>query len=308
MQKTSPASTTASPLAKGNPLGVYPTAKLLTQITRGQLRAKLESGRWQRRGRGVIVTHNGPLTAEQRLAVALLTCAPGSAIAGLSALTLDGFEGFALGPGIQVVLPEGAAHPESSLVVPHWSTMLTTDDVHPLKQPRRTRPQRSLVDEAAWSGPPRRARAVILAGVQQGLARPSDLRDALSRRGPCRHRALIKESILDADGGVHSLPERDFELIRRHHGLPRPSRQQIVQRCDGHFFLDLGWKELDAAAEIHGIPHLEVLRWDADLLRANEIVIRGPRLLIFSSYAVRHETDQVAAQVKALLRRQGWRG
>lgn len=300
--------TSWKPATSVSPHGVYATKDLLTFVTRGRLRSQLASGRWQRQGRGVIVTHNGPLTADQRLAAALLSCAPGAAIAGLTALCIDGFEGFSTPPAIQVVLPEGAAHPESPIVVPHWSTMLMSEDVHPLKQPRRTRPQRSLVDEAAWSRPERRARAVILAGVQQGLARPSDLRDALGRRGPCRHRALIKESILDADGGIHSLPERDFELIRHSHGLPRPTRQQVVVRADGRFFLDVGWDDLGAAAEIHGIPHLEVLRWDQDLLRANEIVIRGPRLILFSSYAVRREPDQVAAQVIALLRRQGWPG
>jgi len=119
---------------------------------------------------------------------------------------------------------------------------------------------------------------------------------------------LIKESILDADGGIHSLPERDFEMIRHQHGLPRPTRQKVVQRADGRFFLDVGWDDFEAAVEINGIPHLQVLQWDQDLLRANEIVIRGSRLIIFSSYAVRHEADQVAQQVIALLRRQGWRG
>ena len=94
---------------------------------------------------------------------------------------------------------------------------------------------------------------------------------------------MIKESILDADGGIHSLPERDFELLRRKHGLPRPTRQQIVQRADGRFLLDVGWEDLGAAVEINGIPHLAVLQWDQDLMRANEIVIRGPRLIIFSS-------------------------
>lgn len=97
-------------------------------------------------------------------------------------------------------------------------------------------------------------------------------------------------------------------MIRRRHGLPRPTRQQVVRRADGRFFPDVGWQDLAAAAEIHGIPHLEVLQWDQDLLRANEIVIRGPRLILFSSYAIRHETEQVAAQVIGLLRRQGWRG
>lgn len=287
------------------PAGVYSTSELLARVTRGRLRAELASRRWRRSGHGVIVTHNGPLTERERVRAALLACAPGSAVAGLSSLLLDGFEGFASPRLVQVVLPEGANDPHSPLVLPHWSTMLDADDIHPLKTPRRTRPPRSLVDEAAWSVAARRARAVILAGVQQGHARPGDLRDALSRRGPCRHRALIKESILDAEGGTHSLPERDFESLRRRHGLPAPTRQQVLLRQDGRYYLDNGWDEIGAAVEIHGVPHMSVLQWDADLFRANEIQIRGPRLLAFSSYAVRHEPDLVAAQVRALLRRQG---
>jgi len=144
--------------------------------------------------------------------------------------------------------------------------------------------------------------------VQQGLARPADLRDALSRRGPCRQRALINESILDAEGGKQSLPERDFDVILRRFGLPMPTRQRVLARPDGRYYLDVGWERLDAAVEIHGIPHLSVLQWDQDLFRANEIAIMGPRLLAFSSYAVRHEPDLVGDQTVRLLRRKGWGG
>lgn len=82
----------------------------------------------------------------------------------------------------------------------------------------------------------------------------------------------------------------------------------MLRRDDGHCFLDLDWEEYGAACEIHGIPHLAVLQWDSDLLRANEIVITGPRLLAFSSYAVRHESERVADQTARLLRRGGWSG
>lgn len=288
--------------------GVLRTADALRLFTSGQIRANLSARRWQRPTRGVVVMHNGPLTPSQSAWTALLSCPAGSAIAGLSALLLDGFTGFAARPVHDVVLPEGACRPANPLVRPHWSTQLSADDVHPTRHPRRTRPARSVVDEAAWSPERRRARAIVLAGVQQGLARPSDLRDALGRRGPCRHRALIRESILDAAGGVHSLPERDFELVRRRARLPQPSRQRPVRREDGCYFLDVGWDQFEAGVEIHGIPHLDVLQWDRDLFRANEIAVAGPRLLVFSSYAIRHEPETVARQVQRLLRRGGWAG
>ncbi len=289
--------------------GVVRAAQALQLFNRGEVRAQIAGHRWQRPVRGVLVLHNGPLTDLQRAWCALLSCPERSALAGLTALTIEGFTGFDPRTSKQqVVLPEGALRPSNRFVQPHWSTKLDPVDVHPTKQPRRTRPQRSLIDEASWSRESRRARALVLAGIQQGLARPSDLHDALGRRGPCRHRALIRESIFDAAGGVHSLPERDFESIRRRAGLPQPSRQRPVRREDGCYFLDVGWDEFDAGVEIHGIPHLDILQWDRDLFRANEIAVIGPRLLIFSSYAVRHEPGTVAKQVRGLLRRGGWTG
>jgi len=110
--------------------------------------------------------HNGPLTAAQRPWTALLSCAPGAALGGLTALEFDGFEGF-LDEVPTVVLPGGADRPTYQAVHVHWSTRLGSSDVHPLRQPRRTRSQRSLLDAASWSRFERRARTVILAGVQQ---------------------------------------------------------------------------------------------------------------------------------------------
>jgi hypothetical protein len=187
--------------------------------------------------------------------------------------------------------------------------MLSVADVHPLRLPPRTRPQRSLIDAASWSPfeAERRARAIILGGVQQRITRTRDLREALSRRGACRHRALIVESILDARGGIQSLPELDFEMIRRRRGLPEPSTQAPRRRADGKYYLDVEWRDYDAACEIHGIPHLRVLQWESDLERANEITIAGPRLLVFSSYATRRRQDRVGRQLVQLLRRGGWR-
>jgi hypothetical protein len=253
--------------------------------------------------------HSGPLGEDEIHRIALSGCAPGAALGGLTALKYDGFAGIET-EDVHVVLPEGASRLTRNSVVPHWSTMLSDADVHPLRVPRRTRPQRSLVDAASWTpwSAERRARAIVLAGVQQGLARPRDLRDALSRRGPCRHRALIVESILDSRGGIQSIPELDFEMIRRRLGVPEPSRQSIRRRKDGKCYLDVDWPDYDTACEIHGIPHIRVTQWESDLDRANEITIAGPRLLIFSSYAVRRHQKRVGSQLVRMLRRGGWRG
>lgn len=273
----------------------------------GVVRNNVERGRWQKPCRGVVVLHNGPLTDAEWDAVALASCARGAALGGPTALLRDGLEGFA--PEVRhIVLPSGARRPSLAGLDVHWSTQLDTADVHPLREPRRTRPARSLVDFASWSTNQRFARAVVVAGVQQGLVNTRQLREALSRRGPCRHRALIIESILDAASGIQSLPERDFGQIWRAIGLPSPTRQRAVRGKDGRYFLDVSWEDLGFSVEIHGIPHLAVERWDADLIRANEIVIGGERLLIFSSYSIRHEPGAVADQLVRMARALGWTG
>jgi len=287
---------------------VLTSAQANAAFGRERVRAQLAAQRWQRPRRGVVVLHNGPLTLDQRARVALLGCPPGSALGGLTALGFDGLEGFDH-PTPFVVMPQGRRGPRYDDVVPHWSRELSDADVHPLRTPRRTRPARSMLDAASWCpwGAERRARAIVLAGVQQRLAPTRALREALTRRGPCRHRALIVESILDAHGGIQSLPERDFDQVVRDRGLPTPTRQSPRQRSDGRYYLDVEWRGFGVACEIHGIPHLAVKQWESDLERANEITIAGPRLLVFSSYAVRRHPARVGDQLERLLRRGGWR-
>lgn len=78
-------------------------------------------------------------------------------------------------------------------------------------------------------------------------------------------------------------------------------------RPDGRAYVDRAWEEFGVACEVHGIPHMAVARWDSDLFRQNEIVIAGERLLIFSSFAIRHTGDRVMDQSVRMLRRHGWR-
>lgn len=286
--------------------GVLTTGQAVAAFGEAVLRAQLAGRRWQRPVRGVIVVHNGPLTDQQRIWVALLSCPARASLAGLTAANWDGLDGFADDP-IHVALPPGTRRPAHPEIHPHWSTQLDDRDVHPQRLPRRTRLARSLVDAASEATYERRARAIILASVQQGLVRPANLETALDRRGNCARRDLVAESILDAEGGAHSLPERDFDLIRRRLKLPPPTRQSVRRRRDGRYYLDAEWERYGTACEIHGIPHMLVRNWDADLERANEILIAGPRLLIFSSYAIRHLSERVGDQLLRALRRGGYR-
>jgi hypothetical protein len=288
--------------------GVLTSGQADRLFGRGVVRANMRALRWQRPHRGIVVLHNGPLTTTQQTWLALLTAQHGSALAGVSALLEDQLRGFDRDL-VQIVLPKGARRPPLPWVSYHWSTQLGDADVHPLRQPRRTRPARSAIDEASWSIHERRARVIILATAQQRIVAPRDLSDALARRGSPRNRAMILESVHDAAGGIQSLPETDFERIRRRCRLPAPSRQVVLQRRDGKLYLDVEWRRYAARCEIYGIPHSFVAQWDGDVDRANEITLDGPRLLIFTSYAVRRRRqERVGDQLVRLLRRGGWAG
>jgi very-short-patch-repair endonuclease len=138
---------------------------------------------------------------------------------------------------------------------------------------------------------------MVIAAVQQRLTSMRNLREALTRRGKCRHRALIVESVLDAHGGIQSLPERDMRSVFAELRW-RAVHQRRVQGKGGRYYLDVYVPELNLGIEVHGIPRLAVQRWDQDLFRANEIVIAGAQLLIFSSYAIRHERSTVVDQLR----------
>lgn len=276
---------------------VLSTSEAITQHGRAVVRRRLARGTWQRPTRGVVVTHNGPLSTIERQAVIVAASPPGSALAGLTSLKLAGLTGFDAEHDYLVV-PNGGRKPDLTGIEMHQSIHLDLDDVLAAHWPRRTRNARSVIDAASWASNDRLARAITIASFQQRLVSTRQMREALQRRPTQRRRGLVIESILDASGGIQSLPERDFEDARRHAGLSKPIRQRPVRGKDGRYFLDAWFEDEQLAVEVHGIPHLAVRHWDADLFRANEIVIGGDRVLAFSSYAVRHERAVVIDQLQ----------
>jgi hypothetical protein len=276
--------------------GVLTRAQALRLMSRHQIYRLVGSGVWQSPARGVFVNHNGPLSSEQRDWVALLAVPPGSVLGGLTALVYDGFDVFRRAKPV-VVAKSGASPVEYDDLDLHWSKYLDARDVHPLRSPPRTRPARSVIDAASWEQNERRARAIVLASAQRGIVSTRQLREALSRRGACHRRGLIVESYLDAAGGIQSLPERDFDRIRAECRLPRPDRQAVLRRSDGKFYLDARWRRFNLSCEVHGIPHMRVENWDDDLLRLNEVTIRGDRTMVFSSYVIRRHPETVKDQL-----------
>jgi very-short-patch-repair endonuclease len=296
--------------------GVLETDVALKYLTYSEIRWRIACGRWQRPCKGVLVTQSGPLTDRQALRVALLRAGPTAALAGLTAARLDGFTGFgdkfpvANGP-IHVILPSGnrrRAAPLRMNVITHYARTLTSEDVHPTRQPRRTRIARSLVDAAAWMPTDRGAMAVLAAGVQQRLVRVEDLSKVVERIETLRRRGLMTGILSDIAGGAQALSELDFirQVVRRHR-LPEPSRQ-VARRDDQgrRRWIDVLWDDWKVVAEIDGAQHADPLqRWD-DMDRDNGLNIDGYRTLRFPAWLVRQDPEYVAREILAALRKAGY--
>ena len=293
--------------------GVLSTSTALRFMSEDQLRWKISSGRWQRPSRGVVIAHSGPPTERQSLRAVLLRAGPQSALAGLTAARLDGFKGFddkapfADRP-IYLLVPYGYKRRTPPLglnVVTHYSQRLADADVHPTRQPRRTRIARSLIDAAAWMPTDRGSMAVLAAGVQQGLVRVADLRLMADRTETLRRRKAIIEILGDVAGGSQALSELDFiRLVVRPFGLPEPSRQSArLDRRGRRRWIDAAWDDCKIAVEIDGAQHTEdpLQRWD-DMERDIGLMLNGYRTLRFPGWLVRDNPEYVAGRILEVLR------
>ena len=99
---------------------------------------------WQAPHRRVVVTHNGPLTPDQRDWATLLAAPEGSALWGGSAARWDGFTDRYSDETVHVVQRVGSRRLAIPWVQVHWSSELSEADINGLAVPRRTRISRSL--------------------------------------------------------------------------------------------------------------------------------------------------------------------
>ncbi|MFC0532665.1 endonuclease domain-containing protein [Phytohabitans kaempferiae] len=294
--------------------GVVTAAHAAALLGRARVRGLLASGRWRRVCRGVLVSHNGPLTAGQALWVAVLATHPsgapghGALLAGLTAACEGGLRWSRPGP-LYVLVPAGHPYPDlrrrlpldMPAVVVHRTSVLPGDHVRAGRPPRTAMP-RSIVDAAQWARTDDAARTVVAAACQQRRVAPEELRAVLSVMPRARRRALVLETADLAAGGATALSEIDFLRLCRRHRLPAPDLQERRLDGDGRSrYLDAYWREQRVHVEVDGAHHMDAGQWEADMRRQNEIWIRGDRVLRYSAWQVRHQPDYVVAQLRAAL-------
>jgi hypothetical protein len=291
--------------------GVLRVDSAMKFLTRDALRWRISSGRWQQPCRGIVVAQSGPLTEIQALRIAVLWAGPGGALAGLTAASLNGLQGFTdrerlTERPIHVLVPASSparrARPNLPLVV-HYSRLLGADDIHPLWRPPRTRMARSLVDAAAWMATDRGAQAVLAAGVQQRLVRIADLTAIVARNQRLPRRGMITDTLEDIAGGAHALSELDFTRLIRRYRLPPPDRQAPRKDSAGRRrWLDAVWEIARLVIEVDGRHHMDAAQYWADMDRDNDLTVDGYRVLRFPAFLVRYHPGYVAGKIRAALR------
>ena len=119
-------------------------------------------------------------------------------------------------------------------------------------------------------------------------------------------RALIIETIADVEGGSQSLPELEYLRGIRRAGLPTPTRQRIVKRPHGRYYLDCEFDPFGVTVEINGGQHIELLTKEADDVRRTWLAIGGRLVVDLGSYIVRHDNDLAVLMTAEALRSRGW--
>lgn len=268
--------------------GVLTVNQAVGHLGRHAVHWRLRTGRWQRRYPRVLVAQSGPLNTEQERWAAVLHCGRSAVLARETAASLCGLQGYD-DPRIHVLVPAHRHPVPAQGVLVRRSARLPRDDLALGRLPPRTAIERSVLDAAANARQPDRAAAILLASVQQGLTRPDRLQAVLDRLPNQRRRALLRDVLLDATGGAHSLPERQLSALIRRRGLPTPSLQAV--RLDSHGrrrYVDAEWIQYTTRVEIDGGTHREVQRWWDDLDRQNDLQLADRFILLrFSAYAVR---------------------
>ena len=249
--------------------------------------------------------HNGPLTLEQQWSAAVLSAEGPCGLTGRTCIQAAGVVGWEVEP-IHIVVERGAkVNPitELSLKV-HESRRFSLEDLHPTRTPPQVRVERGLVDAAVWSPSPRTACGLLAAGIQQRKTTAGRLRDTLEIAGQVRHRRLLLSVLTDIEGGAQAVSELDFLRFCRRNGFPRPELQDRRDRRGRRRYLDATFRRADGrviAVEIDGAAHLVVGTYWSDMIRQNDLVIGGDKVLRYPSAYIYANDPVAVAQLREAL-------
>lgn len=276
-------------------------------LSRDALRSRLQSGRWQRVYPGVLATFTGPIPRQATLWAAVLRAGPGAMLSHHTAAEVDGLVR-RRSTLIHVTVP-GPRHvvPIPGLVI-HRSERAESAR-HPSRTPPRTRIEETVLDLAGSARSFDEAFNWLCLACAGRLVTPARVREAMSERGKMRWRAEISVGLDEVSSGVHSWLERRYlHDVERRHGLPPAVRQAKHRRGLRTGYSDILYEDYGVVVETDGqAAHPDPVRW-LDAARDNAAAARGIITLRYPYSDLATRPCEVAAEVAAVLRRQGWDG
>ncbi len=273
------------------------------RVPRWVVRLEIRSGRWARRGRQTLTTHNGPLSPAAQRWVAVLEVGRRAALDGVSALQAAGVTGLS-DTEVTVITPKGSTPCRPPDVVVQESRMFREADVMTVGI-RRIRPAVAAVHAALWAHTDRQAAYFLVLVIQQRLARPSDLADTLSRIRRHRRRPALRALVAELVAGSQSLHELDVAADLRRRGFP--VRQQVVRRRpSGTEYLDIELDGYEVCVEVDGIGHQDPARQLSDLIRDILTLADGKVTVRLPMLAYVLDKERVLDAVGQLLGARGW--
>ncbi len=274
-------------------------------LSAAELRSELESGRWERVGRGVYRVVGAPESWEQRVWVACLET--GGLASHRTAGWLWRLDGLGRAPPeeIEVLLAMTNRHTTEGARVRHSRTLLPS---HVCKRPGlpRTNLARTVVDLAGVLD----AGALELA-FESALRQQPDLRDWLKRMLrplPSQgHRGIsnLTRLLAERTPAVDSALEVRLRRLLRSAGLPAPQAGVDVVESGVHVAkLDFAWprNRPRVALMAHGARwHGNTKRWKRDLSQASQLTGLGWRVVQCSFDDVEQRPEELLRNLRRAL-------
>lgn len=277
----------------------------------GTVRHAVDSRRWRRVHRGVVLAQTGPMTYLQHVWAAVLAGGDHAVASHGTALWLAD-RSVAPPRHVHLTVPlPGQVRVADQMVKVHRSATLSPVDVHPTARPTRVVVQRAVIESAAVAQSVDDAVAVVARSVQRGLTTPARLLAVVERIPNLPRRPVLIEALGLAGAGAHSPAEVRYLRHANGHGLPEPDLQRR-EVAGGAFYVDAYYRRhpgRPVVVELDGrLGHFDVESWRRDMLRDSAHVARGrvalrvPALLTFT------DPGRPIGLVASVLRREGWDG
>ncbi|MET9020998.1 type IV toxin-antitoxin system AbiEi family antitoxin domain-containing protein [Actinopolymorpha sp. NPDC004070] len=279
-------------------------------MTPDQVRARVESGRWQRLFPRVYLTHGGPAQRPSSRWAALLYAGTDALLSHGTAAELWGLlDGPVVANApVDVTVPkERRVRPQPGLCL-HYSTRVAAIR-HPTRVPPRTRVEDTVLDLAATTERFPDIVALVCSACQRRLTTPARLRAALAARPNTPWRASLRTMLAEVGTGAQSPLELAYlRSVERAHGLPRGTRQAHRRTNSISQWMDVRYDEYLLVVELDGrLGHVGDGAF-RDRRRDNLAAESGYWTLRYGWAETIGRPCGVAEQVALVLRQRGWRG